>query len=387
MASKLNNVNIKIIHLVSGYIRLLNIVDQIIPSSITELCVQFYHSTVRILCLKHKKNITLADLDTDKQFELIPKAISINFQNYPFIHTSCGVCYIKDFKLPSHLLATSELLPDEFQINNTFDVIFTVGGSGGIKKCNAYMIDSKDYMTHNKSINLYCWALPQLQRGISQTYTLYSSKYGLISVGCSNTVSQPQLSFNILRFDEENISKEEWKWKQNTMQTARDALCATMISNDQLMCCGGLDKYKYVDMYDFITKQWTQLCDMHCKRRYSGICFDKYNERVYVGGGAEKPYKVEYYDIQKNKWILIGNTNGNHERFPVIWTDGANIVNIGSTWCKMLETIDLRENKWKNMFANDKGGFENLFSSDGGHTSSFYHKSTWIRDYHSRLCM
>ena len=107
---------------------------------------------------------------------------------------------------------------------------------------------------------------------------------------------------------------------------------------------------------------------MNQTRNLSGICVDTFNKnRVYMGGGRGSSYdaakqKVEYYDISKNIWIEICDTNGDHKRWPVLWfeDDSNNILNIASTTSKLFEKIDLREaNKWNTYIENEN--FNNLF--------------------------
>ena len=78
--------------------------------------------------------------------------------------------------------------------------------------------------------------------------------------------------------------------------------------------------------------------------RYScGIVYDKLLNLVYVGGGHNAENKVEYYDINKNKWINIPNTEMSHSSRPVLWTDNK-LLYIASIYSDSMEYIDLRIN-------------------------------------------
>ena len=62
-----------------------------------------------------------------------------------------------------------------------------------------------------------------------------------------------------------------------------------------------------------------------------GIYFDDITTpKVYVGGGGGdiSSQKFEYFDINKNEWFLLSDTNGSHSISPIIWTKNINIINI-----------------------------------------------------------
>ena len=127
-------------------------------------------------------------------------------------------------------------------------------------------------------------------------------------------------------------------------------ISATMINDDKLICCGGMNNYlQYVDLFDFKTQKLTKLERMNEKRRYSGIWCDKFNiDKVYIGGGSEAPKKFEYYNVVKNKWILLHDTTQKHNIRPIIWNEhNPNIIFIASmnNYCKLIEQIDIRQNE------------------------------------------
>ena len=142
-----------------------------------------------------------------------------------------------------------------------------------------------------------------------------------------------------------------------------------MMNKDKLICCGGKHDYeKQADIYDFNKKQMFQINNMNEERRCSGICMDHINKnRVYVGGGWSSPKKFEYYDIMKDEWISLCDMKGTHKYWPCIFNDGnnPNIINIGSIAnCKILEQIDIRENKWNDYIINEKKSFDELFATE-----------------------
>ena len=87
-------------------------------------------------------------------------------------------------------------------------------------------------------------------------------------------------------------------------------------------------------------------------------------DTVYIGGGWEAPKKFEYYNLTKDKWISLNDTNKPHKTWPMIWNDKPNIINIASIKdCKLFEKIDIRENKWNinRDLTNDTKCIDKLF--------------------------
>ena len=87
----IENVDIKTIYLVYGYIRILEIEQHRIPSSIINLCVKFYHTILKLICLQKTNQkppiINIADLDGNyyhKFNEITP--LKIKKSNY---YSSC----------------------------------------------------------------------------------------------------------------------------------------------------------------------------------------------------------------------------------------------------------------------------------------------------------
>ena len=136
-----------------------------------------------------------------------------------------------------------------------------------------------------------------------------------------------------------------------------------MITDDNLILCGGEEAFKSTDIYNFNDNTWKNLADMNKERRFAGICVDQNrNKKIYIGGGTKAEKHVEYYDIFKDKWVAISEyTVGEHRYHPIIWTENNNIINIASSWCKLFEKIDFRENKWNVYIGNDDSSFDNIF--------------------------
>eukprot|EP01084_Bolivina_argentea_P139331 245125_1 len=348
---------------VHGYIALLRI-----PTSIIELIIKFYYSKSNIIYIETNYQqvqqpplMRIVSLDDNKYSECNIQPLSKSNDQIPsqYIESRTAICYVKDFEIPQHILSTHS---DKLHENQSYDAMFTVGTNGGGDKGGIiYIFDS------SKPFNVYWWKLPNSSYN-ECAFTTYSEKHELIRIG---------REFEVLQF---NQIQNQWEWKPivYNLETKRSSLSACMITDYKLFCNGGESisnrgrrsdlrvASKNCDVYDFNSKIWTTLADMNQERACSGIYFEKYIQRVYVGGGYDRGYvysptkKFECYDINKNKWMLLSDTNGGHKFNPVIWSENVNIINIASCYYPMFETMDLRENKWR-IYAKNNKSFETLF--------------------------
>ena len=106
----------------------------------------------------------------------------------------------------------------------------------------------------------------------------------------------------------------------------REHISAAMFTEDNLICCGGVNYRRDVDVYDFIEKKMRKLAYMSNPRRHAGICVvdDYMHKNVYIGGGSESPNTFECYNAEKNKWTSLCNTKNNHKYWPIIWNEDIN---------------------------------------------------------------
>ena len=95
--------------------------------------------------------------------------------------------------------------------------------------------------------------------------------------------------------------------------------------------------------------------------RYSGICYDRMNQMVFVGGGRKCSYDwkhprgtlggIQSYDLMKNKWLKLAYTWMDYQYRPNMWLSDSNpnVLFIASTNDDSMEYIDLRQNErhWK----------------------------------------
>ena len=352
-----SKVDTKTKYLIYGFVRIIDIKDQIIPSSILDLCINFYYLKFKFIYIEHKYDtvppiMSVVDLDGNKNYEC--KIDSIDTIQYK-THFNCGICYVSDFLLPQNELKYN-YNKNNLDPKQLYDFVFVAQCFNS--QSNAYIIDLDTDKIEGNKHNTYCWKLPSFKNESLAQNLLYSKKHGLISIGDAEN----NHNFAVLKFydDKSDDDYDEWKWRDLSWKwpTKRCALSAAFIDDDKLICCGGSEGYReYVDIYDFTTKSMTKLSSMNEKRTYSGICIDKYNkERIYVGGGYYSSNTFEYYDFIKDSWISLANTNGQHKYWPIMWNENANIIFITSN-CKVIEKIDIRENKWCNYMNNENNDY------------------------------
>ena len=137
----------------------------------------------------------------------------------------------------------------------------------------------------------------------------------------------------------------------------RNNASCVMIRTDnkkKLFICGGVrfeKKYNAsAEIFDFKGKQWISV-QSNCQTVDAGICYNKYKQKIYVGGGSEvcndgNNRKVQIYDLMKDKWYNLPETWMRYQYKPIMWND-FNLLFIGSCYDDSLEYIDLREQKWK----------------------------------------
>ena len=164
LSSNKLQINPRTICLVYGYIRMIDIKDKIVPSSIMNLCVIFYYSKSRIIYIKQNQSyssdpspkISIADIDANKHYQCNIKLQNKNESITYLCDSNCGVCYVKDFQLPSYVTD----LNNNMKKNGLYDIIFVVQNYN--KNCNAYIIDPlyNHYGIIQKKINTYYWTLP-----------------------------------------------------------------------------------------------------------------------------------------------------------------------------------------------------------------------------------
>ena len=215
--------------------------------------------------------------------------------------------------------------------------------------------------------------LPELEQATWGNSTVYSDKYGLLSVGGQPTGK----SVWNLKFDNKE-DNDDWKWNKMKGEMLNEHYYpSTVLINDgyceKLFVAAGHKSKSAVakamdtkvELYDMDQGYWTVLADCKVKRSICGIFYDKIKQIVYIGGsrsglGTRPSKTVENYDIHKNVWHILPETNFLHEWFPLIWKNPNGILYIASIYSNGLEYIDLRDkyNSWTVECGQAKGKFK-----------------------------
>lgn len=215
---------------------------------------------------------------------------------------------------------------------------------------------------------------------------VYSSLYGLLSIGGkenggngNQTKEIYNLSFNDIKYDNSDKIKH-WNWKLMTkLDNKRCSVSATMINKDKhLFIAGGFIEdggiwisTRRVLLYNIENDEWKELKSARYARYNTGMYYDKIENNIYLAGGNEGGYplnKVESYDISKNKWYRLPNTNLKHGNHTRIWKQNNqtsnNILNIISFNTNSMETLDLRCNDGWNIVYQPSNKKDNNSDSD-----------------------
>ncbi len=163
----------------------------------------------------------------------------------------------------------------------------------------------------------------------------------------------------------------KWKWKKlNTrLPKSREDLCAVMVRNKRLIIAGSTYSAD-VDIFDIDGNKWSSGKPRKYETMVSGIYYDEPNDVIYVGGGYDESEGdvvkyTECYDLQKDIWSQLPNTNKGHDMYPLIWLEDNNLLHIMSISSNCIECIDLREGKgWSIKNDNVSDMFNTKFKGD-----------------------
>ena len=241
---------------------------------------------------------------------------------------------------------------------DTYSIIFNRGSghqtetaSVWNKKCYAIAFNDRElYKSDLSTIVGFKYSLPTCKRELSQL--LYSERYGLIAVG--GGISIYNLSFRNKHFYAQD--KKQWKWLSfGHLQARRKDFSTVMLDAKRLMVVGGDSRVRdanseLIDLSGHRNER-TKVTNCNISRDRCGIMYDNYNKRVFVAGGRGGG-KDEYYDVEKDQWIIYAQRGFGRE-WPTIYSADKVIIyttdNKGNIW-----SIDLRENKnyWKQFTPN-----------------------------------
>ena len=143
MSSTKNKINPRTLILIDGYVRLIDNIKQIVPSSIIDIIIKFYNASSKIIFISDSGSwsgkppiISIVDLDTNANYECKIKPLDIKNKPKSYQASSFGgILYCSDFPLPPVL----QKLNTELNVNNLYDVIFVV--QTGNYQTGAYIID------------------------------------------------------------------------------------------------------------------------------------------------------------------------------------------------------------------------------------------------------
>ena len=369
--------------LVNGYIRNMNKTFlYIIPSIISQLCLNYCHLPNIVILLNKLHQIQIADLITQNLWKCNLIEPETNTQHKAKWSMSSGIIYKKCINLPSQIVKTYK--------NKTADIIFQAQH----KYCNAILFDL-NYVNY-ESLDCHQFNLPLFNiasRELIGNCLLFNEKIGLISVGGGNKQYPYSKNIHLLPwkdFDDIDDEKQASKWQWETLpglSFPRGQSCAVFVEDTKFMTISGSTvifnengygghhkSYQYqnsVELYDLITKESKLISSVNRPRFAAGICYDENMKRVYLGGGVcgftgnDNQY-VESYDTDKNKWYAsIPKTTKNHKYFPILWTqNGGDLLFIASS--KVVEYIDLRVYgaKWNIMSNNEDKSLLNVFGDN-----------------------
>eukprot|EP01084_Bolivina_argentea_P238585 400826_1 len=290
------------------------------------------------------------------------KKIDVTFAGFPVC--CAGICYQHHLKLPQNV---HKLLRNNNK--NDYNVIFRTGGIYGDRientfrfwSCDAIIVDINQNETTD-AIKGYVWNLPNLPYVKYCHDLVYSNEYGLITIGGLKRFTDDGdatmfLNLNLYQSDLDI----EWKWHKFAKMPNVHACGVGVILQSQqkekgIMVFGGRDNAtkggqytKDVDFYDFETSKWFELASFNGSGRTDhGKYCDINNGYVYMCCGSSLGdsflKECEYYNINKNYWYSLPNTNFGHTD-PVVWKQD-NRLYVVSKLNNGMEWLDLRTNKW-----------------------------------------
>ena len=364
--------------LVNGYIKEIEKLlenDKIIPMDIYRICFDFYFTTKLIFYLaglssssedevddsmdimsaanletKQFWEIEIQDLDSDKTPITIKNAV----KGKKWVMDYAGITFTRNLRLPS--LIKNKIDDSELKFNN---VIFRCGGEPPdavyTDYCAALIFDSHRFSRKkaDSATIAYNWKLPDLPAGTTQNVVVYADKARqLFSIGGEQENDSVE-SIYALSFDDASYFAQdlnEWKWTKLELElTGSGGLgCATMIDKDKTLVVIGSSKN--VDMFHLVENEKIEVKDRFYNGIDCGVYYDEYSQEIFVGGGyhAVALKTVEFYDIEKDLWSKLPDTNNAHDMNPLFWIEDHNVLHVVSVYSNSIECMDLREAKeWR----------------------------------------
>merc|ERR1712228_451 len=202
------------------------------PTEIIEMILKFYHLQQSIIHITVNRMplIKIVSLDQPKYTEckLQPLFPSKKLQAQ-HIETRTNICYVKDFKIPKDIFTVCNSKLNE---NKSYDAMFTIGTKDVYNRFGGAMV----YIFEKYVPSIaYWWRIPGSLSQNECSFSVYSSKHGLIRVG---------REFKVLEWKTKQsgqFKKFGWKWKliNYDLKDRRISFRASMLTADKLFICGG----------------------------------------------------------------------------------------------------------------------------------------------------
>ena len=123
-------------------------------------------------------------------------------------------------------------------------------------------------------------------------------------------------------------------------------------------------------MFDINNDEWISGKSRTCYGQVCGMYYNEPDDIIYVGGGYDEEEDIalkdmEYYNLEKDVWSSLPDTNKGHDMYPLIWLEDNNLLHIMSISSNCIECLDLREGKkWEIQNDNVAAMFNTEFKGD-----------------------
>eukprot|EP01084_Bolivina_argentea_P082380 149150_1 len=406
--------------MIHGYCRHIISQDYCPPNDIMYLVNVFYgayKNTCEYLMLRFKERGQMPPRQPVMSVLHVPSGTVSKQLHCRLRNSWCsGYTIIKQIKLPL-FIEHYNYCKKSLDIHTNYDLLIRVSGYANYlrgKQCRGVLIN-KCNEQDKLSFKLFGFKLPDLKKvatSCSLIYDYYDEN--LFAIGgfhLSKTrniiqkLSFKELNENAVQYDLLSKHNVEWNILPTQMKFSREG-CVTVSMREnmktKLFICGGYNSnnktLNQVELFDVVSENTCSslLTAMHQKRYKPGICYNNIKQNIFVGGGGFGGYEyqnhvvinkrgghdifmnsgyiewpeyyeaisksVEYFDIYKNKWILMKQCKYNHSFEPCIWSnnehpnilyiagnDGSNIKRKSSDYgLGFVEWIDMRDTaqKW-----------------------------------------
>ena len=212
-------------------------------------------------------------------------------------------------------------------------------GAGTTNRVDALNINTGDWIT----------SLPSLKTRRYGASAVYSEKHGMFVIGGKD--DQKELSV----VEQWDIPRGEREWRcLPRMSMSRYSPSCGIYSHrgsEWIVVAGGYAQkhvLKSCELYNVKKRQWTPIKDLNVKRYAAGCAVWKRAQSapsIVVGGGFNSAAckSVEEYDVHKQQWYRLPDTNAEHRCNPSLWV-GKEYGRLFSPFCGLL---CIAGNKWE----------------------------------------